>query len=255
MSEKRYKEREWLVNKYHVQECSTRKIGREEGVDAETIRNWLIRFGIERRHTIINHVALNKAALSFLNGELLGDASIVWGSKGISAYYSITSKHKEYLEWLRKRLFGFGLQKVDKIRKYRNSWGYYWLFQTNYYRELSALRKLWYPNEIKIVPNKLELNSLTTKLWFLEDGSAFIRGGKKKTINFCTNCFEKEDTERLAQMLKDELNMQEIRVNKADGHGYLIVINKKAIISALFNYIGECPGELRNIYGYKWILK
>ena len=254
MYKERYKVKEWLENKYRVQKWSIRKIAREEGVNAETIRNWLIKFGIERRHQAINHVTLSETALSFLNGELLGDASLIWGCEGISAYYSITSKHKEYLDWLRKKLFDFGLQKVDKIRKYKNSWGYYFLLQTKYYRELSVLRKLWYPNGIKIVPKELKLNPLTTKMWFIEDGSAFIRSSGKKAINFCTNSFKKEDVERLAQMLRNELNLEEIYVNKAHGRGYLIVINKSNVISALFDYIGDCPEELKNIYGYKWIL-
>lgn len=53
-------------------------------------------------------------------------------------------------------------------------------------------------------------------------------------------------------MLRNEFNLQKIRVNKADGRGYLIVINRAEIINGFFDYIGGCPKEIEGVFGYKW---
>lgn len=252
----KYRDRAWLEKEYFEKRKSLSEIARSVNVCQKTIINNLDRFGLARRPaTNVNHVKLSKEASEFLTGELLGDASIVWGNKPTSAYYTITSKHETYLRWIEAKLLPFGIARRGQLRPYKNKYGVYWLLQSKYYRDgLSSLRELWYPKGKKIVPEGITLTPLTVRMWFIEDGSAFTRSSGKKSVNFCTNGFEKGDTERLAEMLTSVLGVEGVRINKAHGKGYLIVINKKAAIKALFDYIGNCPTEIEGVFGYKWAL-
>lgn len=253
MSAKRYKDKKWLEKQAVSKKLSTRKIGRMEGVDPETIRHWMIRFGIPRQYcapTGINHVQLSKEAREFLNGELLGDASIIWGCKPTSAYYSLTSKHEAYLKWIEKQLLSFGIKRRGTLKSYKNKYGIYWLLQSKYYRsEMPELRQLWYPDEKKRVPRNIRSTPFTTKLWFIEDGTA-VASHYIKRIEIATNGFLKEDVYFLLTKLKDILETDTIYRTKSN----TISITKQDTIKRFYDYIGTCPSEIEEVYGYKWKL-
>ena len=73
-----YKDKFWLEENYQGNQLSTRQMAKIADCDAETIRHWLMRFGINRRPaTNINYVSLTPELSEILDGHLLGDMSVV----------------------------------------------------------------------------------------------------------------------------------------------------------------------------------
>ena len=249
-----YRQESWLRDQYLDQHKGTTVIAETQKCNPETIRQWLIRFGIERRPcAIINHIDLTDGLMEMFNGSLLGDGSIVPGKRHGSPRYSISNKHCEYLQYISARLASRGLEQSGRIVPYTNEWGTYWSYHSRYYPELRRLREEWYPGGKKHVPREIALSPSVVRTWFIEDGyfgqtkdSAFGR------IQFATNGFSKEETERLAAQLRTEINDCRVHVNKGYPSGHTIVFSKAETVKKFFAYLGPCPLELCNIYGYKW---
>jgi len=61
----------------------------------------MIRFGITRRDANnINYIDMSPDLADFMTGTMLGDGSISWGHNDVSAYYAISSVHREYLVYV-----------------------------------------------------------------------------------------------------------------------------------------------------------
>ena len=249
-----YQNKAWLTEQYVDHQTGTTLIGRDQNRNPETIRQWLIRFGIERRPSaIINHVELRPRLMEMLNGSLLGDGSVVPGKRNGSPRYSISNKHREYLQYIAVQLAVCGLEQSGKITQHTNEWSTYWSYHSRHYPELRRVREEWYPGGKKQIPKGLILSSSVVRTWFIEDGyfgqtkdSAFGR------IQFATNGFSEEETERLASQLRREIDDDRVHVNKGYPSGYTIVFSREETVGAFFAYLGPCPLELRDIYGYKW---
>lgn len=251
MLTKRYKEEEWLRAQYYGSGKSLREICTLEGVSQKTIANYMDKFGLVRRQpTNVNYVDLSNEATQFLTGELLGDASIIWGNKPTSAYYSITSKHEAYLKWIETKLLSFGVARRGQLRSYKNRYGIYWILQSKYYRdELPTLRGLWYPKGKKVVPQDIVLTPLTVRMWFIEDGCA-IHHNYVKNIELATNGFTEECVHFLVAKLNDTLQTERIYRTKAN----TIKLSERHVIKSFYEYIGNCPTEIEGAFGYKWKL-
>lgn len=87
----------------------------------------------------------------------------------------------------------------------------------------TELRKKWYPNNVKIVPNDLILTPLMLAIWFQDDGSS-----TKYQVYFCTNSFSKEDCMFLVSKLED-LNIKS-RVLTTKRNEHLIYLNAESIL-------------------------
>lgn len=251
MPTKKYKEEKWLRAQYYESGKSLRDICTLEGVSQKTIANYMDRFGLARRPaTNVNHVDLSNEATQFLTGEMLGDASVIWGNKPTSAYYSITSKHELYLKWIETKLLSFEIRRRGVLRSYKNRYGTYWILQSRYYRgEMPILRRRWYPKGKKIVPQDTVLTPLTVRMWFIEDGSA-IASNYVKNIELATNGFTKEDVRFLVVKLNDALQTERIYQTKAN----TIRLSEQRVIKSFYEYIGDCPTEIESTFGYKWKL-
>ena len=147
----------------------------------------------------------------------------------------------------------FGILKRGNIKSYTNKWSTYWLLQSKYYRgELPNLRTLWYPDGKKIVPKNISLTRTAVKMWFIEDGSA-TQTNNVRRITLATNSFTLADVSFLRDKLEAAIACDGVYVHK--GSGFAIEMYRKATIKAFYDYIGECPKEIEDIYGYKWKLR
>ncbi|GAI49993.1 unnamed protein product, partial [marine sediment metagenome] len=127
-----------------------------------------------------NHVSLSEEALEFLNGELLGDGHLQEYS--FVAKYSHTSKHRQYLEWLRDKLLLFGINPSGEIlgysyntfkdKRYKDTIYTSFRYYSKSYLELKELKKIWYPSpeSVKRVPLDIELAPTTLRQWYMGDG-------------------------------------------------------------------------------------
>jgi len=250
-----YQNKGWLKESYLQKKLSTRQMGKIADCHNETVRRWLIKFRIDRRPaTNINYVGITPLLGEFLDGHLLGDMSILQ-ERTQSAFISFNYKYREYSEWVASLLFDFGVERRGQIKGYRNDFGVSWLYHSRYYRDLVDLRRRWYPEGKKIVPTDLALTPITTRQWFLDDGS-FIRvtGNVIGRVQFATNAFTRPEVQVLASKLASSISNNSIQVNKAVT-GWTLLFSNQATVRAFFNYIGDCPPELENIYGYKWPIK
>jgi len=274
---KNYRDKDWLYNEYVIKRKSIYSISDEQHVVPTTIWNWLYKLNIPSRgyNYRANHIKLNDKLIEFLNGELLGDGCLHLrhNKSGVLVY---TSKYSKYLKWLDSILKKHGITRIGNDYKSSHK---RWLKEGNYnlyhyysksYRELKTLYDKWYLNNSKfcpyceieinklefkrcpvcnehslykkIVPKDLKLTPITLRQWYIGDGSNY---GKTSGIGFCTQAYLYRDIEFLLNKLRDL------------GFDGSICKDKRIYIhmkykNELLDYIGECPDEINDIYGYKW---
>jgi len=246
-----YHNKKWLKDTYNKGH-STRQMAKLANCHNETIRHWLIRYGIDRRPaTNINYVELTPQLVEVLDGHLLGDMSVLQERRQ-SAFISFNYKYRGYSEWLASLLVNFGVQRRGQIKGYKNSFGVSWLYHSRYYRSLLYLRRRWYPEGKKIVPPDIDLTPLIIKHWFMDDGSFFkAKGNVIGRVEIATNSFTKDEVELLASKLASSIGSNSIHIHNAES-GWTLQFSNQDTVKAFFNYIGDCPNDLESIYGYKW---
>ena len=248
---KNYKEKKWLEREYKTK--TTYQIAESEKVDPETIRKWMIRFGIERREANnINHLNMSEDLADFMTGTMLGDGSISWGCEEVSAYYAISSAHREYLVYVMKKLSNLGMElrgSIDLVQKgkYR-----YWQMHSRYYRgALPEFRQIWYQSGKKLLPRDVELTSESLKTFYLEDGSLTITAGHR-ALCLAMNGFTECEANIIKNKLTSFLGSDRVFVH-CYNQGPTIWIFSKPVVKKFFDLIGPCPKELENVFGYKWV--
>lgn len=251
-----HRDPELLRRLYWDEELNTVQIAKQLDMSDSVIGLWMERLGIPKRdqamatHLAVgNSIKLSDEAMSFLAGSLLGDGSLIW-NKSISAFYSHTSKHKDYLKWLRAQFKGYGLEPIGTIRKqpryYKGSKvSYTYSFATRSYPELGVLRRKWYPNEKKQPPQDLILNGLSLRQWFIGDGNYRERHRNnrfEREVRISNFAFSQDSREFLATLF----HRLHIGVT-LPSDGFRV---RNQYIDHFFQVIGPCP--VPEIYGYKW---
>lgn len=250
--ERVYQDRSWLIEQYVVREESTPVMAKEAKCHYKTILRWLRKMDIPVRSSnegqflaVKNFLALPSKLLELLEGELLGDGCISMTGKR-SAHYQHTSKYAEYVAWLSKQFASLGLEQTGRLGKYRNN-GFsntiVYHYGSRSYPELVPIRKQWYPNGKKIVPEKLELTPLRMRQWYLGDGSLARHKDCDPGIHFATNGFDINSVNRLV----GELQKQGFKARRQSSRN---AINLSIHSTQDFlDYIGPCPV---GCYDYKW---
>ena len=261
MAREKYTDREWLESQYWGKKRSQVEIGEECGVSPALISQKMRRFGIPTRSQSESkilkaekHVPLEQELLSILEGELLGDGSLVVAHSGKSAAYQHGCMHKDYVLWLRGLLekHSLGCSQTIYVSK-SDSFGTGTLqtsyhFKSLYYPELLALRKRFYPDGEKIVPEDLALNPTSLLHWYLGDGSLDSR---RPSITLCSDAFDALSLRHLrAQLIMLGIRTSLISSRGVKSRVYIGVGHARKFLSL----IGSCPDEIRGIFGYKWLI-
>jgi hypothetical protein len=125
------------------------------------------------------------------------------------------------------------------------------------YRELKILRDKWYPNNKKIIPTNLKLTPIILRQWYIGDGSLARYNRSNKIIpqvRLFTYAYTNTEVDYLIKEFK-KINIQankliaKPRIN--GGSGPFIYIKSKSVLR-FFQYIKDCPKDIKEIYGYKW---
>lgn len=242
----------FLREKYWKDGLTCPEIGELTNRDSGTILYWMEKLNISRRSkSLTNHlmqknedINLPQEAKDFIDGELLGDGSI--NQRSIySACYSHGSKHEKYLEWLIEKFQSWGIECMRiRKRECENYTGYY--FATHDYPTFLKFRERFYPDGKKIIPKDIDLFPITLRQFYIGDGGLIKNKSGKYSIKLYTYGFSKEGVLFLIAKLEKlgiETTRQKVNV---------IHIGVKSAPKFL-EYIGNCPKEIKDIYGYKWI--
>jgi len=95
---------------------SCQQIANKTGCSKTAIKQTLARLDIPKRNRggKVNSVVLSPKCVEFLEGELLGDGCIGI-EKHWTPWLTWSSKHKEYLEWIKKKLQEWGIKHTPPI--------------------------------------------------------------------------------------------------------------------------------------------
>jgi hypothetical protein len=250
---KLYQNKEWLKKKYWDEKLSTGQIGEICKMSDTAIWHWLKKYNIPTRSrgngvslVDANHCDLSPKAISWINGELLGDGGIYNRSK-YSARIQYNSKFLEYVQYVSDTLNSFGIKQAGKIRgSYDGKGSYRYSYVSLHYVELLSFRKKWYPEDKKIIPKGLVLNPLTIRQWFIGDGSLAHRKEGRPYITLATCGFTIPDVLFLVKKLID-LGFKATR-RKSNNVIYITTKSTKNFL----DYIGKCPVKC---YEYKFNYK
>jgi hypothetical protein len=194
-----------------------------------------------------------------LDGHLLGDGSVfVTGyDTHREAVFVITSKYKEYAQWIVDNTDWFSECKVnvhDTWDKRTEKFYRHCTIKSISHPILTERRKLWYPNGKKIVPRNLVLTRNLLLRWYLDDGNWHSKG-----LYLNTQGFIYQDVEFLQQLLMDFLQFK-VTIQKHSPNRYRLFIPKRGgshsckssvnNIERFFEVIGDCPVScLRHRWG------
>lgn len=149
-----------------------------------------------------------------LIGSMLGDGSITKQTNKNCSFNKKQSKiRKEYLDWHYNIFEGysaavrpvFSSEKLiggkkgriierQKVEKRLSSYA----FSTYRHPNITNFRNKWYKNNIKIIPNDLELNPQIIAIWYFDDGCNCIQN---RDAVLCTQSFKLEEAEFLCSKL------------------------------------------------------
>jgi len=126
-------------------------------------------------------ISLSREQKSILFGIILGDGYLQkTGKKNARLRLEHGGKQKEYLLWKVKKIGKLFqgkpkyLERVHPISKRRYS---YWRHQSQSTPYLGKLRKIFYPDGKKRIPEDLEkyLTPLGLAVWYMDDGYYYLR--------------------------------------------------------------------------------
>lgn len=178
-----------------------------------------------------NSIILTPIQDEFITGSLLGDAwvtNLKYGRKSPSFGIDRKQEDLEYLEWQYGFVSNLCLRPIvlkDRFNKTTKKTHQHCSFETRYLPSLLNFRKLWYPNDIKIVPSKLKLTKLIMQIWYCDDGSLEIMDSGNFRIKFSTHGFTKDENMFLISLLDNRYNEKFSLV--PDGDKYTIRANVK----------------------------
>jgi len=201
-----------MVKKLYSSGLSQKEIAKKLGVNKTTIENY---FKINKlksrkffdRPLAIKHCNLSTEDLEVINGLMLGDGCLSKTSK-LSARLTFSGKNlhiiKNYFTNLKFSYWSGSLlikppgSKQAKLYKSNR-------LKSHSYKELLDIRNKWYTHR-KIIPDDLILTPIVCYWWYIGDG-CFNKPNKRIInsckISLCTECFSKNENEKLVIKLKN----------------------------------------------------
>lgn len=203
---------EQIIN-LHSKGLTDREIAEKIGAKINAFATKRRKLGLKPNKSKRELHELSSLETEILVGTLLGDSCVRYVYKGCK-YPNLTFCHcpeqEEYFKW-----------KADKLVNLKSSSN---LYNNNYIKKngltnkrliftgsnmpcLEHIRKVFYPNGIKIIPIKFLKNTFTElSLYclFMDDGS-YDKNGNSYIIN--TQCFSKENLQEFVILLKEKFNL------------------------------------------------
>lgn len=231
-----------LEDAFDTKGITVNDVAEKFNCNEKTIRRNLIKYGLKTRN--ISEIAslrqlikddISDDTTEIINGELLGDGNLS-SRCNFSARYQHSSSKKEYIDWLSNKL---KLKHSDIIKQSNNIYH----FSTKSYLKLKSIYDYWYIDNKKKIPYMLKLTPVMALHWYIGDGCK----SSKTIVTIGTYGFHIDDLNKLMnQLSKFNPRLYYQCKNMPSGYGYRLAMNINFL-----NWIGNCPKEIENIYGYK----
>ena len=171
-----------------------------------------------------------------INGLLLSDATI---TKGRTPYENSrlqmmqAEKNEQLCLKLQSHLqdlgFDTGTYKHNSKYKWKGETRFGWktLVYSSQHPVFTWLRKKWYPQGKKIVPDDVVITPKTLAYWFMGDGSTTLKGKQKNVVHLvlCTEGFIDEDLQKLKIRI-EFLGINGIKFSNQVSYGKRLAIYK-----------------------------
>ena len=162
-------------------------------------------------------------------GNILGDGCLCdnWSKTNSRLIISHSIDQKEYIEWKYEILKPWILTAPRYYNKNRSL-----TIRTISHPELTALRKIFYVGNKKIIPQNIEdliRNPLTMAVWFMDDGNALKSKEKVRAYHLNTQSFTFDENQFLSEIF---LKVYGIHTNVHKNNGYFrLYVSSKSIIA------------------------
>lgn len=183
--------------------------------------------------------------LQIVHGSLLGDASVTNGKKGKYRCESVfevkhCAKQKDYVLWKYHELKNLCCSEPKE-----NNIGQ-WRARTFHHPFFSNLRKQWYPDGVKCIPEVLsELDDLALAVWYMDDGTL----GKTGFLKISTCSFTENDHQIIFNWLKSKWGVDSHMVNYSGYRQTIIDLkSRKRFLEIVKPHIVPClnyKGEMK----------
>lgn len=174
-------------------------------------------------------VPFNSEQMSIIRGSLLGDGCLHAGWPGTSVNYVFSKTHsivqKEYVEWVSAKLQPFVLKKPYLYKPVQSL-----KLRTISHSELTALRKIFYPNGKKVLPediNSIISDTLALAVWFMDDGNAIRYKDKLRGYHINTQSYSLEENEIIVAAFEEILGIYPI-IERNHGYCRIAILKKQS---------------------------
>lgn len=178
-------------------------------------------------------IFLTERDIEILEGSIISDGSILKTKKNTNFQFKHTCKHLEYVKFLQN-----SLSFTSKVYSMNTRDAH--TLSSFFHPVFTQLRQKWYPDNIKKIPNNLNITPVLLLHWYLGDGHLRNSNG----ITLCTDSFLKKDIEKTILQIKDKYKIESYYQSS---NNRIIIPNK--YVFEFLNIIGECPVYC---YSYKW---
>ena len=175
-----------------------------------------------------------------ITGKLLGDGSLEnRGTAHSRLQIRHSIKQRKYVDWSYEQLKDFTASKPKQHKR-----SYY--FRTRSLPVFTKLRKKWYQNGKKILPDDLTISPFTLAVWYMDDG---YLDRYHRTIWLCVHCFSNKEISYLKKQLSyfdiqsgkvKDRNNYKLRVLSRDTDRFINLV-KPYIFTSLLYKIGIAP--------------
>lgn len=145
-------------------------------------------------------------------GLILGDGHLT-KPNGVKTTSSLDLKYDQkylsYLEWIHQSLQEFYPSPIRRKKGFHQ-----YRFYTKRREDIGALRHLFYPNGVKVIPAEIQTyltDPLTLAVWYQDDGTLDFRRGYHTNALFATHCFPQNECQLLANALRMNFDL-DVRV-------------------------------------------
>lgn len=183
--------------------------------------------------------SLTQLERSIIIGSILGDGylRIVSGRKNALLEINHSITQSAYVDWKYSRLKE--LCKSGPVIRKSNGTRIAYRFTTRQHPELSELHRLFYINDIKMIPDSLVLDPMMIAVWYMDDGSKC----RESDVYLNTQQFSEIDQKKLINLLRimkieSSLNRdktyQRIRINKSSLPRFFEIISPYVVPSMAY---------------------